>query len=83
MTDIGGGGEGSVPATKALVFMVNCLNHRFKLTLAHFFVDNMSGRGKGGREKHVPYQGEGGGAELRRNKVCGNTKICKDTFIIL
>ena len=77
MTDIGGGGEGSVPATKALVFMVNCLNHRFKLTLAHFFVDNMSGRGKGGREKHVPYQGEGGGQSLGEIKYVETPKYEK------
>ena len=47
MTDVGGGGDGSVPASKALVFMVNAINDRFKLTLAHFFVDNLTGKGKG------------------------------------
>jgi len=35
ITNIGGGGEGSVPATKSLAFMVNCLilkNNRFVFT---------------------------------------------------
>ena len=45
MTDVGGGGE-SVPASKALIFMVNAINDRFKLTVAHFFVDNLNGKGK-------------------------------------
>ena len=45
MTDVGEGGGGSVPATKALVFMINAINDRFKITLAHFFVDSLTGKG--------------------------------------
>ena len=44
MTDVGEGGGGSVPATKALVFMINAINDRFKITLAHFFVDSLTGK---------------------------------------
>ena len=45
MTDVGGGAGGSVPASKALVFMVNAINDHFKLTIGHFFVDSLSGKG--------------------------------------
>ena len=46
MTDCGEGAGGSVPASKALVFMVNAINDHFKITVGHFFVDSMTGQGK-------------------------------------
>ena len=45
MTNVGGGDQGSTPATKCLVFMTNAINDRFKLTLGHFFVDKLTGKG--------------------------------------
>ena len=45
MTDVGGGAGGSVPASKSLVFMINTINDHFKLTIGHFFVDALSGKG--------------------------------------
>ena len=32
-------------ATKALVFMVNMVNDHFKLPFAHFFTNNLTGKG--------------------------------------
>lgn len=45
MCDVGGGDQTSTPATKCLVFMTNAVNDRFKMTLGHFFVDNLTGKG--------------------------------------
>lgn len=46
MCDVGAGDQTSTAATKCLVFMTNAVNDRFKMTLAHFFVDNLNGKGK-------------------------------------
>ena len=34
------------PAKHCLVFLLTCINSNWKLPIAHFFIDNMSGAGK-------------------------------------
>ena len=48
MCDLGGGHETNCdePASKALVFMVNFVNDRFKVPISHYFVDTLNGKGE-------------------------------------
>ena len=46
--DLGGGSEddSEEPASKALVFMINFVNDRYKVPISHYFVDKLNGKGR-------------------------------------